>query len=318
MAQGDASGAAAHVIDVRALSKRFGPVSALNELSFRVPRGSVYGYLGPNGAGKTTTIRILLGLLRPDAGSATLLGEEAAPGADVIERVGALVERPAFYPYLSARENLLVFAAARGVDRQRGRHLADRALERTDLASVARRRVGGFSTGMKQRLGIALALLDDPQLVILDEPTTGLDPAGMIDVRRMLAALPDGGTTVFLSTHLLAEAEQICTDVAVIDHGHLAASGTTADLFASRQHVRARFRDATDRDAGIGILRSGGIEADADGAADAVLPLEADGSHAIERLASASVYPLEVSIRRPSLESLYVELTETHEELEAG
>jgi ABC-type multidrug transport system ATPase subunit len=299
-----------HVIETDGLAKSFSGVVALDDLDLRVPAGSVFGYLGPNGAGKTTTIRILLGLLRPTRGTASVLGRDVHPGANVLERVGALVERPAFYPYLSAIENLLLFAAARGFAGARSRSLAEQALERTDLASVARRKVGGFSTGMRQRLGIALALLGDPALVILDEPTTGLDPAGMIEVRQLIASLALAGGTVFLSTHLLAEAEQICTDVAVINRGRVVAAGRTADLFARGQHVWLRFASEADAGAAIAALRAVGVEAVPDGAWTAILPAEADGARALRHLAAAAIFPAEAVVRRPSLEELYIELTD--------
>lgn len=300
------------VIETTGLTKSFGAVRALADLELRVPAGAIFGYLGPNGAGKTTTIRILLGLLSPSGGSAMVLGREVRPGADVLDRVGALVERPAFYPYLSARENLLVFAAARDIQGSRASALADQALERTGLDEVARRKVGGFSTGMRQRLGIALALLGDPALVILDEPTTGLDPSGMIEVRQLIAGLARQGGTVFLSTHLLAEAEQICTDVAVIDRGRVVAAGPTAELFATRRHVWLRFGSEADARAGIAALLSAGLQAGADAATAeaAVLPTETDGARALQHLAAVGIFPAEVVVRRPSLEELYLELTE--------
>ena len=296
------------VIETRGVRKTFGRVLALDDLNLRVPRGSIFGYLGPNGAGKTTTIRILLGLLRPTAGEAYLLGERAGPGEDVVRHVGAMVERPAFYPYLPARENLLLFASAHGLPHHRAAILADAALERVDLTDVARRRVGGFSTGMRQRLGIALALLDDPPLVILDEPTAGLDPEGMIDVRRLITGLAGAGTTILLSTHLLAEAEQLCTEVALLNRGRIVVSGPTVELFAARQQLWVRFGSATDREAGVIALSAAGLEAQPDGVAGCVMPGEGDGALAIRHLADAGIYPAEVSVRRPSLEQLYIEL----------
>jgi ABC-2 type transport system ATP-binding protein len=223
-----------------------------------------------------------------------------------------MVERPAFYPYLSARDNLLLFAAARGISPSRASELSDLALGRTELTDVARRRVGGFSTGMRQRLGIALALLGDPPLVILDEPTAGLDPEGMIDVRELMTGLARDGTTVFLSTHLLAEAEQLCTQVAVLHRGRIVTSGPTADLFAARQHLWLRFAAPTDRDAGIRALAAVGIAAEPDESLSCTVATEPDGTQVIRRLADAGIYPAEVAVRRPSLEQLYIELTGGH------
>ncbi len=312
MGTGGETRARGPVIETRGLTKTFGSVAALQDLSLRVPAGSVFGYLGPNGAGKTTTIRILVGLLRPTRGEALLLGQSVATSSDVVDRIGALVERPAFYPYLSARDNLHLFAAARGMSGASAAELADAALRRTDLLDVASRNVGGFSTGMRQRLGIALALLGDPPLVILDEPTTGLDPQGMIEVRQLIADLARAGSTVFLSTHLLAEAEQLCTEVAVIDRGRLVTAGPTADLFATRQHLWLRFSLPGERDAALGALTAGGSPAQPDGETTATVPGETDGSRIIRVLAEAGIYPAEVAVRRPSLEQLYMELTGEH------
>jgi ABC-2 type transport system ATP-binding protein len=297
------------VIETRALRKAFGSVLALDDLTLSVPQGSIFGYLGPNGAGKTTTIRVLLGLLRATAGEAYLFGERIIPGGEIVTRVGAMVERPAFYPYLSARDNLLLFAMARGISPPRAAELSDLALGRVALTDVASRKVGGFSTGMRQRLGIALALLGDPRLVILDEPTAGLDPEGTIDVRVLISGLAQAGTTVFLSTHMLAEAEQLCTQIAVLHRGRMVTSGPTADLFAARQHLWVRFAAPTDRDAGIRALAAVGMTADPDGSLGCIIATEPDGTRVIRHLARAGVYPAEVAIRRPSLEQLYMELT---------
>ena len=305
--------AASHaVIETHGLRKAFGSVLALDDLTLSVPSGSIFGYLGPNGAGKTTTIRLVLGLLRPSGGEAYLLGERITPGSDVLSQVGAMVERPAFYPYLSARDNLLLFATARGIAPPRAAKLSDVALRRVELADLARRKVGGFSTGMRQRLGIALALLGDPPLVILDEPTAGLDPEGMIDVRELITGLARAGTTVFLSTHLLAEAEQLCTQVAVVHRGRIVTSGPTADLFAARQHLWLRFATPTERDAGVRALAAVEIMAEPNDAASCVMATEADGTRVIRHLADAGIYPAEVAVRRPSLEQLYIELTGGH------
>ena len=307
-----AQAASQAVIETRGLRKTFGRVLALDDLTLSVPAGSIFGYLGPNGAGKTTTIRVVLGLLRPSGGEAYLLGERVQPGSTVLSRVGAMVERPAFYPYLSAQDNLLLFATARGISPPRAAELSDLALGRVELTDVARRKVGGFSTGMRQRLGIALALLGDPPLVILDEPTAGLDPEGMIDVRVLITGLAREGTTVFLSTHLLAEAEQLCTQVAVLHRGRIVTSGPTADLFAARQHLWLRFATPSDRDAGIRALAAVGIVAEPDDLMNCVIASEPDGTRVIRHLADAGIYPAEVAVRRPSLEQLYIELTGGH------
>ncbi|MGW5747210.1 ABC transporter ATP-binding protein [Amycolatopsis sp. NPDC003861] len=213
-------------VETTALTKRYGEIAAVEDLNLSVPAGEVYGFLGPNGAGKTTTLRMLLGLIRPTAGRVRLLGAE--PGPASLARVGALIEGPAFYPYLSGRANLRVLADHAGVRRTR----VDAVLDVVSLTDRAKDRYATYSLGMKQRLGLAAALLKDPELVVLDEPTNGLDPAGMADMRVTLRKLAAGGCTVLLSSHLLAEVEQICDRVGVLDHGRLVTETTVEDLRA--------------------------------------------------------------------------------------
>ena len=206
----------------RGLTKRYGELVAVADLDLVVRAGEVYGFLGPNGAGKTTTLRMLLGLVRPTAGEVLLHGRP--PGA--LEGIGALIEGPAFYPYLSGRDNLRVMARhARVADRR-----VDVVLEMVDLTGRGKDRYGAYSLGMKQRLGVAAALLKDPRLLVLDEPTNGLDPAGMADMRAMVRRLGAAGCTVLISSHLLGEVEQICDRVGVIAQGRLVGEGTVADL----------------------------------------------------------------------------------------
>src|SRR4051794_23779591 len=211
-------------VQTSALTKRYGRMRAVEELSISVPRGEVYGFLGPNGAGKTTTLRMLLGLVQPTSGSLRLLGRRPGPG--YLARVGALIEGPAFYPYLSGRDNLRVLADHGGVRRSR----VDGVLETVALAERAGDRYATYSLGMKQRLGLAAALLKDPELLILDEPTNGLDPAGMADMRVTIRALAADGRTVLLSSHLLAEVEQVCARVGVLNHGRLVTETPVAEL----------------------------------------------------------------------------------------
>jgi ABC-2 type transport system ATP-binding protein len=213
------------VIDVRGLVKRYGQRTAVDYVSLSVRRGEVYGFLGPNGAGKTTTLRMLLGLVAPTAGTVSVLGRPPGDPA-ALARIGSLVEGPAFYPYLSGQDNLRVVARYAGVPASR---IGD-ALRTVDLAERARDKFATYSLGMKQRLGVAAALLKDPELVILDEPTNGLDPAGMRDMRRLLRALGEGGRTVLLSSHLLGEVQHICDRVAVIDRGRIIAESTVEEL----------------------------------------------------------------------------------------
>jgi ABC-2 type transport system ATP-binding protein len=213
----------------RGLTKRYGDVLAVAGVDLTVRAGEVYGFLGPNGAGKTTTLRMLLGLVRPSAGTVRVLGRPPGAGG----RLGALIEGPAFYPYLSGRDNLRVLARYAGAAPSRVRPV----LEMVDLAGAADRRYAGYSLGMKQRLGVAAALLKDPRLLILDEPTNGLDPAGMADMRTLIRRLGAAGCTVLLSSHLLGEVQQVCDRVGVISGGRLVAESTVAEL---RGGVRLR------------------------------------------------------------------------------
>ncbi len=224
------------------LSKVYGwrkRVRAVHRLCLEVHSGQVYGFLGPNGAGKTTTIRLLLGLIRPSEGAAYVFGQNVRRAQGVLRRVGAMVEGAAFYPFLSARRNLEVLA--RNADCYDAERI-ERLLEQVGLAEVAKRRVKGFSSGMKQRLGLAAALLTDPSLLILDEPTSGLDPGGIHEVREFLRRLVDEqGKTVFLSSHLLSEVEQVCDRVAIINQGEIVREGAVRDLLSAQQrlHVEA-------------------------------------------------------------------------------
>ncbi len=211
------------VISTDRLTKRYGQRTVVDRLSLQVRRGEVFGFLGPNGAGKTTTLRMLLGLVRPTSGSATVLGR---PAGVSVAQIGALVEGPGLYPYLSGRDNLRVLARYAGVGRER----IDAVLETVDLADRAGDRFGTYSLGMKQRLGIAAALLKDPALVVLDEPTNGLDPAGISEVRTLLRRLATEGRTVVLSSHLLGEVEQLCDRVAVVASGRLLVESSVEEL----------------------------------------------------------------------------------------
>jgi ABC-2 type transport system ATP-binding protein len=213
------------VVQTRELTKRYGDRLAADRVDLTVRRGEVYGFLGPNGAGKTTTLRMILGLVRPTSGSAAVLGRPAGT-PEAIARVGALVEGPGFYPYLSGRDNLRVMARYRRLPEA----TADRALERVDLGDRGADRFKSYSLGMKQRLGVASALMGEPDLVVLDEPTNGLDPAGMVDMRRLIVDLARGGQTVLLSSHLLDEVQEICDRVGVINDGVLLRESTVAEL----------------------------------------------------------------------------------------
>jgi ABC-type multidrug transport system ATPase subunit len=222
------------VIRTRGLVKRYGRVRAVDGIDLDVQAGDVYGFLGANGSGKTTTVRMLLGLVLPTSGEIDLLGERMPrAGRRVLPRVGALIEGPAHYGHLSGRENLsLLDASGRGGSWRTRRHRVDEALEQVGLGGVGRRPVKAYSLGMRQRLGLAGALLRRPELLVLDEPTNGLDPQGITEVRELLLELHRGGTTVFLSSHLLAEVEQLCSRVGVLDRGRLVLQDRLATLTA--------------------------------------------------------------------------------------
>jgi ABC-2 type transport system ATP-binding protein len=230
-------------IEAIGLSKHFGSVHAVNDLSFTVEPGQVCGLLGPNGAGKTTTVRMIVGLIGANAGRARLLGEDMRPSAPVLRRVGLLVEKPSFVPYLSGMRNLRLHWMAAG-DSWPPPGLDD-AIDLANLGDAIDRKVKGYSQGMRQRLGIAQALMHNPELLVLDEPTNGMDPAETRRMRVGLGELHSRGTTVLLSSHLLAEVEQICSHVLVVDHGRLVAGGTVADIIGSSQSATIEVDDAT-------------------------------------------------------------------------
>lgn len=314
-------------IETTGLSKRFGHQLAVDGVDLAVPRGSVFGFLGPNGSGKTTTIRLMLGLAAASSGSVRLLGQEM-PGQlrEVLPRVGALVEGPAFYPFLSGAANLHRFDAAdpRAPAATRKSRVQS-ALERVGLTHAADKKVRAYSLGMKQRLGIANALLAPRELLVLDEPTNGLDPQGTREVRSLVRSLAADGATVFVSSHLLAEVEQICTHAAIMSAGRLVAQGTLAQL---RQDGQARIRVLTP-DAGaaaevlarLGLSASVGGPAGSNGAGDVLYaplpagspPAGADGAVAPEAvvaaLVAAGVRVRGFGTEQVSLEERFVALT---------
>jgi ABC-2 type transport system ATP-binding protein len=214
-------------LEVRGLVKRYGELVAVGGVDLTVNAGDVYGYLGPNGAGKTTSLRMMLGLIRPTEGTVRVFGRDPQESVRALEGVAGFVEAPTFYPYMSGRRNLELLAAYDG-DAASSR--IQEALETVELAGRARDRVGGYSHGMRQRLGIAAALLRDPKLLLLDEPTTGLDPGGMRDMRVLIQRLAGQGITIVLSSHLLAEVEEVCNRVAIVQKGRIAYEGEIADL----------------------------------------------------------------------------------------
>ncbi len=291
-------------VETTALGKRYGRTLAVDDLSISVRPGEVYGFLGPNGAGKTTTLRMLLGLIRPTSGSLRLLGQP--PGSGHLDRVGALIEGPAFDPYLSGRNNLRVLADHAGVRRSR----VDAVLDTVDLAGRAGDKYATYSLGMKQRLGLAAALLKEPELLILDEPTNGLDPAGMADMRVTVRKLAADGCTVLLSSHLLAEVEQICDRVGVINRGRLVTETTVDDLRAggalrvvAEPHERARQHLAS-------VLGADRVHA-ADSGVEAIdLDVDTDQAARINAgLVGAGIAVSELRWHEPDLEQTFLELT---------
>jgi ABC-2 type transport system ATP-binding protein len=296
------------VISTQALTKRYGEaIVAVDKLDLRVRRGEVYGFLGPNGAGKTTTLRMLVGLVRPTSGQATVLG--APPGARAgLARIGAMIESPAFYPYLSGRDNLRVLARHGGMGEER----VARVLDQVDLTGRASDRTATYSMGMKQRLGVAAALLKDPELLILDEPTNGLDPAGMAEMRDFIRSLADGGRTVLLSSHLMGEIEQVSDRVGVIRDGALVAEGTVAEL-----RGRAGLRVRAEPQAAAARLIEALPEVETVTRNNGVLEVavDADRAAAINRMlvqadiAVSAIYP-----QTASLEDVFLQLTATREE----
>ncbi len=241
-------------IETRSLSKHFGPRKAVDGLTISVPQGVIAGFVGPNGAGKTTTIRLLLGLVRPTGGSATILGQGISHPRKYLARVGALTESPAFYPGLNGRKNLEVLARLGGYPRAR----VDQMLEIVGLSERARDLVKNYSLGMKQRLGVAMALLPDPELLILDEPANGLDPLGIIEMRDLLRTLRDQGKTIFLSSHLLGELEQITDWLVMLKEGKAIFNGLASELLERRGELVVEVKELAQLDLVAGIAQEAG------------------------------------------------------------
>jgi ABC-2 type transport system ATP-binding protein len=294
------------VLQTHELSKRYGSRLAVDRLDLTVRQGEIFGFLGPNGAGKTTTIRMLLGLIRPTGGSVELFGQDlAASPAGVLPRVGALIEAPALYGYLSGRANLEVLAGPlRGIPKRR----IDEVLSTVDLKERQRDRVRSYSLGMKQRLGVAAAMLNDPDLLVLDEPANGLDPAGVVEMRDLLRSLVARGATVFVSSHVLGEVQQLCDRVAIIARGRLVTEAPVADLVRGR----GDFEVKVDEPQTVLTLLAGtewGAQARVqDGLVVTPSPTGA-GRDLVRFLVQHDVYPDRVVERTQNLESIFLELT---------
>jgi ABC-type multidrug transport system ATPase subunit len=301
-------GAAIEFEDVRvSYRSRRGRVSALAGLDLSVPEGGVFGFLGANGAGKTTAIRAAVGLLRGAHGRVRMLGADIPRHLpSTIDRVGALVEQPSFFPNFTGRRNLELLGRTRGIGPKR----VDATLDRVGLGARADTRFATYSLGMKQRLGIAAALMKEPDLLILDEPANGLDPPGILEVRTLMRSFAAEGRTVFVSSHILAEVEHACDEIAIVAHGKCIATGRVTDLLrGTNTRYRVRVADLRARD----VLTSGGwtVAVDADGAL--VIDVDASRSHEVTAtLAQAGIYLSELTPVARSLEDVFLELTEEH------
>jgi ABC-2 type transport system ATP-binding protein len=288
-------------VSTHGLTKRFGTRTVVDDLALAIPTGSVCGFVGPNGAGKTTTIRMLLGLVRPSAGTGTVLGGDLADPPSYLGRVGALIEAPAFYPQLNGRDNLRALARLGQISAA----VIDPALERVGLLGRAGDRYGAYSLGMKQRLGIAAALLAGPELLILDEPSNGLDPAGIVEMRGLIRSLAGDGMTVFVSSHLIAEIEQICDQVVVIRSGRLVHQGPVAAL-SRRADVAVRPEHGSDTAPLRAVLERAGLPARLD--VDLIV-VEASAA-AVNRLAMEhGIVLVHLAEQRRSLEDAFFDLT---------
>jgi len=291
------------VLEVIGLAKHYKNIVAVNNIGIKVVEGEVFGFLGPNGSGKTTTIGMILGLLRADAGQVEVLGRVVSPKDNgALASVGALVGTPGFVPYLTGRANLEHWSKLRhGVSSER----IAAVLELVGLTQAADRRVSGYSLGMKQRLGLGGALLHQPKLLILDEPTNGLDPAGIRDMRDLLRQLPSQGTTVFLSSHNLHEVEQICDRVAVLNQGQVVFTGRVSELSSPAPAVRIRVADP---DRAMHVVRDF-VSTSATVQTDYLEVNGADVDDVVATLVKNGIVPLELLRSGRSLESVYLELT---------
>ncbi len=296
-------------IEIRGLLKRYGDLVAVDHVDLTVGAGDVFGYLGPNGAGKTTSLRMMLGLIRPSAGSVRLFGRDPQLGVEALSGVAGFVEAPAFYPYLSGRVNLELCAA---LDGGSASSRIDDVLEIVELTDRAKDKVGGYSHGMRQRLGIASALLRDPRLLLLDEPATGLDPGGMRDMRVLIRDLAARGITVLLSSHLLGEVEELCNRVAIVRSGRIVYEGELAQL-RRQAGVTYQLRTTDDQRARLVCLAQAGIE-EVGGSDGSGVFFRARTSTAVGELTLAlgesGALVLELSPHQATLEDLFFRLTE--------
>ena len=295
------------VIETKALCKQYGPHTAVDHVELHVPQGCVYGFIGPNGAGKSTTMKMLLGLIHPTAGRVRLLGQELTEKSrlPLLRQTGSLIESPAGYLHLTAQENLEIVADLKGVPHKD----IGRVLDIVHLTQDRNRRVGQYSLGMKQRLGIAMALLGSPKLLILDEPTNGLDPAGIQERRALIRNMPAAtGATVLISSHLLGEMEQMVEQVGIIDHGHILFEGPLTELQRhSRGNVTLRLLDPAKA---APILRANGLTAHSDSCVVTLPPLQdALLADLVQKLAACGAGVVELTPHTKTLEEIFLSLT---------
>ena len=295
------------VIETKALCKQYGPHTAVDHVELHVPQGCVYGFIGPNGAGKSTTMKMLLGLIHPTAGRVRLLGQELTEKSrlPLLRQTGSLIESPAGYLHLTAQENLEIVADLKGVPHKD----IGRVLDIVHLTQDRSRRVGHYSLGMKQRLGIAMALLGSPKLLILDEPTNGLDPAGIQEMRALIRNMPAAtGATVLISSHLLGEMEQMVEQVGIIDHGHILFEGPLTELQRhSRGNVTLRLLDPAKA---APILRANGLTAHSDSCVVTLPPLQdALLADLVQKLAACGAGVVELTPHTKTLEEIFLSLT---------
>lgn len=295
------------VIETKALCKQYGPHTAVDHVELHVPQGCVYGFIGPNGAGKSTTMKMLLGLIHPTAGRVRLLGQELTEKSrlPLLRQTGSLIESPAGYLHLTAQENLEIVADLKGVPHKD----IGRVLDIVHLTQDRNRRVGQYSLGMKQRLGIAMALLGSPKLLILDEPTNGLDPSGIQEMRALIRNMPAAtGATVLISSHLLGEMEQMVEQVGIIDHGHILFEGPLTELQRhSRGNVTLRLLDPAKA---APILRANGLTAHSDSCVVTLPPLQdALLADLVQKLAACGAGVVELTPHTKTLEEIFLSLT---------
>ena len=295
------------VIETKALCKQYGPHTAVDHVELHVPQGCVYGFIGPNGAGKSTTMKMLLGLIHPTAGRVRLLGQELTEKSrlPLLRQTGSLIESPAGYLHLTAQENLEIVADLKGVPHKD----IGRVLDIVHLTQDRNRRVGQYSLGMKQRLGIAMALMGSPKLLILDEPTNGLDPAGIQEMRALIRNMPAAtGATVLISSHLLGEMEQMVEQVGIIDHGHILFEGPLTELQRhSRGNVTLRLLDPAKA---APILRANGLTAHSDSCVVTLPPLrDSLLADLVQKLAACGAGVVELTPHTKTLEEIFLSLT---------